>query len=63
MAANYYAYVYFQDSLAGILREEPGNRMLFTYERTYLESGLPAIAYSLPLQEQAHISIGGKGLD
>ena len=48
MAINLYGTVYFRDSVAGTLQQIPDGRYAFTYERTYIESGQPQIAYTLP---------------
>jgi serine/threonine-protein kinase HipA len=51
--------VYFHDDFAGILREEPNQTISFTYDADYLHHNKPKIAYSLPLQENPHISFYG----
>jgi len=56
MAQLLWGKVYFQDKYAGVLQQEPGDRMSFTYDTTYLESGEPAIAHTLPLRAEPHIS-------
>jgi serine/threonine-protein kinase HipA len=48
MAVNLYGTVYFRDSVAGTLQQVPDGRYAFTYARTYIESGQPQIAYTLP---------------
>ena len=48
MAINLYGTVYFRDSIAGTLQQVPDGRYAFTYERTYIESGQPQLAYTLP---------------
>jgi serine/threonine-protein kinase HipA len=55
MANLLWGSVYYQDHYAGVLQEEPGDRTSFTYDKSYLEALLPAIAYSLPLQSASHI--------
>jgi serine/threonine-protein kinase HipA len=57
MANALWGKVFYQDSFAGILREEPGDRASFTYDEHYLASGSPAIAHTLPLQTQPHVSL------
>ena len=42
--------VYFHDQFAGYLRQEPGNRVSFSYDESYVSSSSSAIAYMLPLQ-------------
>jgi len=51
--------VYYKDIFAGTLREEPGGRVTFTYDSTYIDGGHPAIAHTLPVREQPHISNNG----
>ena len=41
--------VYFGESLAGHLSSTAENGIVFSYEATYLEAGLPPISLSLPL--------------
>lgn len=59
MAALLWGQVYFHDAYAGVLRQEPGERCSFTYDKAYLAAGYAAIAWTLPLQEQPHISPQG----
>ena len=60
MAAALWGRVYYgNDLFAGILRQEPSGRCVFTYEPTYLEASHPAIAFSLPRQEAPHICEAG----
>lgn len=51
--------VFYQDIFAGYLREEPGHRISFIYDASYLQAGHPAIAHTLPLQLHAHVSVDG----
>lgn len=51
--------VYYQDSFAGILREEPGDRVSFTYDESYLAAKNPAIAHTLPLQSDPQVNQNG----
>jgi len=51
--------VYYKDLFAGLIREEPGDRVTFTYDSSYIEGGHPAIAHTLPVREQPHISNNG----
>jgi len=55
MATNLWGKVYFKDRYAGILTQQPGGRCIFTYDETYLNSGMPAIAFTLPLQTAPHL--------
>jgi serine/threonine-protein kinase HipA len=50
MAAALWGKVYFTDSFAGELRQEPGGRCVFTYDAAYLQAKKPAIAFTLPRQ-------------
>ncbi|MBL8637278.1 MAG: HipA domain-containing protein [Alphaproteobacteria bacterium] len=59
MANLLWGKVYYKDVFAGYLREEPGGRVTFTYDNNYIEGGHPAIAHTLPVREQAHISNNG----
>jgi serine/threonine-protein kinase HipA len=55
MAATLWGKIYYNDTFAGELRQEPGGRCVFTYDPTYLEGRFPAIAFTLPLQTAPHI--------
>lgn len=59
MAKTLWGNVYFKDTYAGRLEEQPGGRCVFTYDSTYIENGNPAIAYTLPLRSEAYISERG----
>jgi serine/threonine-protein kinase HipA len=60
MAAALWGRVYYNNDLfAGVLRQEPSGRCVFTYEPTYLEGKHPAIAFTLPRQEAAHVCEAG----
>ncbi|MCH9844496.1 MAG: HipA domain-containing protein [Alphaproteobacteria bacterium] len=59
MADLLWGKVYHYDVFAGYIREEPGNRMVFTYDETYLNAGHPPIAYTLPLREAPYVSENG----
>ena len=59
MAELLWGQVYFGKTYAGILRQEPGERCSFTYDPAFLSVKGPAIAWTLPLQEQPHISQQG----
>lgn len=59
MAELLWGRVYYKDAYAGLLRQEPGERCSFTYDPSYLSSGNPAIAWTLPLREEPHISQNG----
>jgi serine/threonine-protein kinase HipA len=51
--------VYCHTHFAGILQEEPGDRASFTYDEAYLNAQHPAIAHTLPLQAEPHVSTNG----
>src|SRR5580704_3733754 len=55
MAAALWGKVYYNDSFAGELRQEPGGRCVFTYDPTYLAEGRSAIAFTLPCRAAPHI--------
>lgn len=60
MAKFLWGNVYYQDHFAGVIQQEPGNRVSFSYDPHYLESEQPkAIAYTLPLQSTPRISEQG----
>ncbi|HEX4044482.1 MAG TPA: HipA domain-containing protein [Gammaproteobacteria bacterium] len=56
MATALWGKVYYKDTYAGRLQEEPGGRIIFTYDSSYLEAKLPAIAYTLPLRMEPFLS-------
>ncbi len=58
MASFLWGKVFYQDTYAGVLQEEAGERASFTYDESYLNAGHPAIAYTLPLRPAPHLSIG-----
>src|SRR3990167_3101580 len=59
MAKLRWGKVYWQNVYAGRLQEEPGGRILFTYDISYLEARHPAIAHTLPLQSKPFASESG----
>jgi serine/threonine-protein kinase HipA len=59
MAVTLWGKVYYGDQYAGVLRQEPGGRCVFTYDASYIEMGGPAISHTLPLQETPYTSEGG----
>ncbi len=58
MADALWGKVYYQDTYAGMLQQEPSGRYLFTYDPSYLDSSQP-IAFSLPLREETFSSERG----
>jgi serine/threonine-protein kinase HipA len=59
MANTLWGKVYYKDIYAGRLAEEPGGRVIFTYDPSYIEEKQPAIAYTLPLRKEPFLSEGG----
>lgn len=59
MATFLWGRVYYHAHFAGILQEEPGDRTSFTYDEAYLNAKHPAIAHTLPLQAEPHVSTRG----
>ncbi|MBN1282968.1 MAG: HipA domain-containing protein [Proteobacteria bacterium] len=59
MAKTLWGKIYFRDIYAGRLQEEPGGRVAFTYDASYLEGDQPAIAHTLPLGPEPHVSESG----
>ncbi len=59
MANLLWGKVYFKDIFAGYLREEPGDRITFTYDESYISAKHHAIAHTLPVSEVPHISNNG----
>ncbi len=59
MASLLWGKVYFKNIFAGIIREEPGALVTFTYDRNYIESNHQMIAYTLPIRTAPYISHSG----
>ena len=59
MATLLWGRVYYNETFAGYLKEEPGDRTSFTYDENYLNGEFPAIAYTLPLRPQSFITRSG----
>jgi len=59
MANLLWGNVYYNNHFAGVLRQEPGERVSFTYDESYLDAGLPAIAHTLPPRGEPYISESG----
>ena len=49
MAKLLWGKVNYQDRFAGIIREEPGHAISFTYDDSYLNGKNPPISHTLPL--------------
>lgn len=59
MANLLWGKVYYKDSFVGIIREEPGDRVTFSYDSSYIEDGKPPIAHTLPIGTDSYISDNG----
>ena len=59
MASALWGKVYLADSYAGRLLEDPGGRCVFTYDAAYMVAQKPAIAHTLPLRVEPHVSERG----
>lgn len=59
MASLLWGNVYYKHHFAGVVRQEPGERVSFTYDESYLASGHPAIAHTFPLRTGPYISQSG----
>ena len=59
MAKTLWGKVYYKDTYAGHLQEEPGGRVVFAYDSTYIQENQPAIAHALPLRPEPFLSERG----
>jgi serine/threonine-protein kinase HipA len=59
LAKLHWGKVFYQDTFAGILQEEPGDCFSFEYDDSYIASNLPPISYSLPKETKKHTSYSG----
>ena len=59
MAKLLWGKIYFKDTFAGYLREDPGDHFTFTYDSSYIASGNHAIAHNLPVRKSPYISYNG----
>lgn len=59
MAELLWGKVFYGDQFAGFLREEPGDRVTFAYDESYLNAGYPAIAHTLPLRGEPFVNQSG----
>lgn len=55
MATLLWGKVYYQDTFAGFIRQEPGGGSSFVYDSTYLQGNNPAIAHALSLQVEPFV--------
>lgn len=56
MAQLLWGKVYYKDVFAGYLRQEPGERFLFSYDESYLNSSNFPLSYTMPLRSQPYVS-------
>lgn len=59
MARLLWGKVYYKDIFAGFIREEPGDHVTFTYDESYINGNYPAIAHTLPVRPEPHVSNNG----
>ncbi len=59
MASLLWGKVFYKDTFAGILQEEPGDRTSFTYDKSYLNSGHSAVSHTLPIRSSAYVYNAG----
>ena len=59
MAQLLWGNVYYKDTFAGFLREEPGGRTSFIYDESYLVAALPPVSYTLPLRPEPFVGQSG----
>lgn len=59
MAKSLWGKVYYQDTFAGFIKQDPGGRCDFTYDISYLDTEFPPIAYTLPKREAPFINERG----
>lgn len=56
MATTLWGKIYYNDTYAGVLQQEPGGRCIFTYDASYLDSSSTPIAFSFPLRKEPFVS-------
>lgn len=59
MSTMLWGKVYYQDDYAGLLQQEPGGGVVFTYDTSYLSASKPAISFTLPLSPNPYRSLHG----
>lgn len=59
MAKLLWGKVYLGDVFSGFMREEPDGRVEFVYDGSFIDSGRPAVAHTLPVRPEPHASAGG----
>jgi serine/threonine-protein kinase HipA len=59
MARTPWGKVYFKDLHPGRLHEEPGGRCAFAYDPTYVGAQPPAMAHTLPVRPEPHLTERG----
>jgi len=60
MATTLWGKVYYNETYAGELQQEPGGRCIFTYDNSYLNSSSPLpVSFTFPLRKESFISERG----
>lgn len=59
MATSLWGNVFYKNQFAGLIRQEPGDRFSFSYDKSYLDAGLPPISYTLALRSEPYITLSG----
>lgn len=59
MATLLWGQVFFQEHFAGLIRQAPGNQVIFDYDPSYRDANHPALSHTLPVQNAPHISDSG----
>ena len=59
MASNNWCKIYFKNSFAGLLEEEPGARCSFSYDDSFLATSKEALSINLPLSKKLHLNEDG----
>lgn len=59
MAKLLWGKVYFQDNFAGYIHEEPGNRITFSYDESYINAAHPAVSHTLAVRPEPYVSDNG----
>jgi serine/threonine-protein kinase HipA len=59
MATSLWGNVFYKNQFAGLIRQEPGDRFSFSYDKSYLDAGLPPISYTLPPRSEPYLTLSG----
>ena len=59
MAKTLWGKVYYKDTYAGRLQEEPNGGIVFSYDSSYIQAKQPRIAHTLPLRAEPFLSEHG----